>query len=391
MKASRFFLCFCVFLCFDLFAKQLSDEDIEKLELFKLSNQIRGSNYECEGYKYIKSLQAYQKKLLKALNEPEQVLNESIFSSEQSYKNSLEYFKYWGLQSIGNHRLYSEFIKAKDDSLKLFEEILGDKKYSLHFIQMFEKRAFGEIDNFKKLDELYKIVELEDALDLEAYIVKNGVDIFELTKALQVSLLVKKNVDFLKVLLKYGAKINAGYESAVFFALDYPKGLMFLIENKADVNYENFFGKTPLFYAVENDNLQVAKILLDNGALVNKDLISINELDFVGAHLPYYMKTCSFIHGNKNVFMHASSYASENMLKLLISYGAKYDVVDDLGFNALDFALNDNNEKVIEYLKSLGLAQNRQIEPEFDLYDTDMYQKDLQDNDTSVENKENYY
>lgn len=349
--------------CISLYANNFDDEYVEKLELFKLSNQIRGSNYECEGYKYIKSLHKYQHQILQSINNPKQNLSKSIFKDENSYKNSLKYFKYWGTQSIGNFRLYTKFLEEKEKTIDKFKDKFQNENYAKNLVKIFEKRAFGEIENFNKTNDFSDFIINNDSSNIEAYIIKNSLDRFELTKGLQIALLYKKDIKVLKTLLKYGAKINDGYESAIFFALDYDEGLLFLIQNKADVNYTNFFGKTPLFYAVENNNIKAVKILLDNGALINYELISINELDVVGAHLPYYMKTCSFIHGKKNIFMHASSYASEDMLKMLVEYGAKYDNVDDLGFNALDFALTDGNENAIKYLNSLGLKPNRQINP----------------------------
>ncbi|ECR1616593.1 ankyrin repeat domain-containing protein, partial [Campylobacter jejuni] len=48
-------------------------------------------------------------------------------------------------------------------------------------------------------------------------------------------------------------------------------------------------------------------------------------------------------------------------LKLLISKGANFNAVDDLGFNALDFALSAGKKENADYLKSLGLKANENL------------------------------
>ena len=59
--------------------------------------------------------------------------------------------------------------------------------------------------------------------------------------------------------------------------------------------------------------------------------------------------------------MHAAAYGDVDVLKLLISKGAKLDEVDDLGFNALDFALAAEKKENADYLKSLGLTPNENL------------------------------
>ena len=57
--------------------------------------------------------------------------------------------------------------------------------------------------------------------------------------------------------------------------------------------------------------------------------------------------------------MHAAQHASVDMLKFLISYGAKKDAIDEIGYNVLDYAHMGNKEKNIAYLKSIGLLTKR--------------------------------
>lgn len=59
--------------------------------------------------------------------------------------------------------------------------------------------------------------------------------------------------------------------------------------------------------------------------------------------------------------MHAAAYGNVEILKLLISKGANFNAVDDLGFNALDFALAAGKKENVDYLKSLGLKANENL------------------------------
>ncbi|MEH1010730.1 ankyrin repeat domain-containing protein [Campylobacter concisus] len=47
--------------------------------------------------------------------------------------------------------------------------------------------------------------------------------------------------------------------------------------------------------------------------------------------------------------MHAAAHATPEILKLLIDNGADMNATDDAGFNALDYAIKDKNEKNIKF------------------------------------------
>ena len=56
--------------------------------------------------------------------------------------------------------------------------------------------------------------------------------------------------------------------------------------------------------------------------------------------------------------MHAAKYSNLNIIKLLIQNGANINEVDDMGYNAADFALQNNDLEVLRYLESLGLKRH---------------------------------
>ncbi|EAL7302802.1 ankyrin repeat domain-containing protein, partial [Campylobacter jejuni] len=136
----------------------------------------------------------------------------------------------------------------------------------------------------------------------------------------------------LELLIRFGARIDEGYESAIFYALESYENTNFLIQNGANVNQKYI-----------NNNEKLA--------------LSAN----IGSNTPYFITFCALEHTSKNVLMHAAAYGNVEILKLLISKGANFNTVDDLGFNALDFALSAGKKENADYLKSLGLKANENL------------------------------
>lgn len=69
----------------------------------------------------------------------------------------------------------------------------------------------------------------------------------KLDEGLKTALLYQKPREIISLLLDKGARINIGDESALFFALRNHDTVRYLIKKGATVDYENGFGKTPLF------------------------------------------------------------------------------------------------------------------------------------------------
>src|SRR5690606_35380685 len=56
------------------------------------------------------------------------------------------------------------------------------------------------------------------------------------------------------------------YDSVLNAAIGYPEALQYLLGRGLDPNVTNGFGKTPLMYAAQHDQLESARILLRAGA-----------------------------------------------------------------------------------------------------------------------------
>ncbi|EDP7928050.1 hypothetical protein F6148_08045, partial [Campylobacter jejuni] len=295
---------------------------------------------------------------------------------EKKYDILKSYFRYWAYQSIGNFRLYKAFWKEYNNAIepleKYFESNFNFDKgsniyYTSNALNEFLNWAVGETKIYKDISPLAKIMSNKNysVSYIQDFIFSNNPSQDDLTIALQAALLNQREKKILELLIRFGARIDEGYESAIFYALESYENTNFLIQNGANVNQTNAFGKTPLFYAIEFNRLDIIKLLLDNGANVNQKYINNNEKlalsANIGSNTPYFITFCALEHTSKNVLMHAAAYGNVEILKLLISKGANFNTVDDLGFNALDFALSAGKKENADYLKSLGLKANENL------------------------------
>lgn len=357
--------------------ESLKNQDFTK-KLYAISNEIRGSNSSCNGVAYLPKLQQFDFLLLKIAIDPiaYQKTLDTPENLEKKYDILKSYFRYWAYQSIGNFRLYKAFWKEYNNAIepleKYFESNFNFDKgsniyYTSNALNEFLNWAVGETKIYKDISPLAKIMSNKNysVSYIQDFIFSNNPSQDDLTIALQAALLNQREKEILELLIRFGARIDEGYESAIFYALENYENTNFLIQNGANVNQANAFGKTPLFYAIEFNRLDIIKLLLDNGANVNQKYINNNEKlalsANIGSNTPYFITFCALEHTSKNVLMHVAAYGNVEILKLLISKGANFNAVDDLGFNALDFALSAGKKENADYLKSLGLKANENL------------------------------
>lgn len=357
--------------------ESLKNQDFTK-KLYAISNEIRGGNSSCNGIAYLPKLQQFNLLLLKIAIDPitYQKTLDTPENLEKKYDILKSYFRYWAYQSIGNFRLYKAFWQEYNNAIepleKYFESNFNFDKgsniyYTSNALNEFLNWAVGETKIYKDISPLAKIMSNKNysVSYIQDFIFSNNPSQDDLTIALQAALLNQREKEILELLIRFGTRIDEGYESAIFYALENYENTNFLIQNGANVNQANAFGKTPLFYAIEFNRLDIIKLLLDNGANVNQKYINNNEKlalsANIGSNTPYFITFCALEHTSKKVLMHAAAYGNVEILKLLISKGANFNAVDDLGFNALDFALSAGKKENADYLKSLGLKANENL------------------------------
>lgn len=324
--------------------ESLKNQDFTK-KLYAISNEIRGSNSSCNGVAYLPKLQQFDFLLLKIAIDPiaYQKTLDTPENLEKKYDILKSYFRYWAYQSIGNFRLYKAFWKECNNAIepleKYFESNFNFDKgsniyYTSNALNEFLNWAVGETKIYKDISPLAKIMSNKNysVSYIQDFIFSNNPSQDDLTIALQAALLNQREKEILELLIRFGARIDEGYESAIFYALENYENTNFLIQNGANVNQKYI-----------NNNEKLA--------------LSAN----IGSNTPYFITFCALEHTSKNVLMHAAAYGNVEILKLLISKGANFNAVDDLGFNALDFALAAGKKENADYLKSLGLKANENL------------------------------
>ncbi len=347
-------------------------------ELYKLANEIRGSNSICAGISYLPKLLEFDYLLLKISLDPitYQKSLQSPKNLEKKYNELRAYFRYWAYQSIGNFRLYRAFWKEYNEAIEPLKTYFqthfnfddgSNIYYTSNALNEFLNWAVGETKIFRDISAFSMLVANKNSSvsHLRDYIYTNNPSISELTLALRAALLNQRSTEILELLLSFGARLDEGYESAIFYALENYENTKFLLEKGANVNSANAFGKTPLFYALEFGDKKIIKLLLEKGANVNQKYINNNEKlalsANIGQDIPYFITFCGLEHTSKNILMQAAAYTDTEILELIIKKGVKLFELDDLGFNALDFALASHKVQNANFLKNLGLKANENL------------------------------
>jgi ankyrin repeat protein len=87
------------------------------------------------------------------------------------------------------------------------------------------------------------------------------------------------NIEIIELLINSGSDINLKdwYGRCIFHARSV-QTLDLLISFGADINITDNYGRTALYYAIQNNNLEVAKTLIANGARINHGVVNIDDL-----------------------------------------------------------------------------------------------------------------
>lgn len=334
------------------------------------SFKARGLNIDCDGYAAIEFKQKFQFKILKALLAPE-IYKKSLLdqkTADRVINSNRDYFMVWSVKSLYNSLIYDEFNSFYQVAVPMlvdFYNLSYDKGSAIYYANRvaneYIKAAAGDYKVAESLSEFEKLIfdPNFDKNELISYLYINQVGTAELTNALEIAILNNKSIDFLSILIEWGANINSGHEGSIFYSLKNLAILKFLLSKGANVDYPNSFGKTPIFYAAEFKDENLVNLLIAKGANVNKTIISSVEkvaFDSAGSgYLPFSL--CGLNHTSKTLLMHAAKYSNLAIVKTLIKNGARIDLVDDMGFSAIDFAKFNKDKSVYEYFKSLGLKE----------------------------------
>ncbi|HCS62984.1 MAG TPA: hypothetical protein DIW64_02255 [Cellvibrio sp.] len=222
------------------------------------------------------------------------VLNQT----ESEIKNSFAYLNKWSLQGVHQFKSYTKFnekIKEAIPSIKdLYVNLYGlDNEHS-------EQMANSVINSI-----VASVISVEYPPQPE-----------DRKKVLKV-LLEKGDLSVIKSIatnIKLLDEVNSdefAYDSLLATSVTYPEALQYLLEQGLDPNQPNAFGKTPLMYAVQNNQLESVSILLNKKADPNLSTI-----------IPEDSCNYTLSKSGMRALHYAVRYASPELIKLLIKNGA---------------------------------------------------------------------
>lgn len=341
--------------------------------LLNLAESIRRQDVsQCSGSIVYAQARYYQFRLLMAGLAPRQFL---AVRETSTPPHALEaYFANWAMQGPSNYGRYRDFLTRRSQARTALiahyqahaglsseeAEAVSDK-----LLRVVSHWATGAFPGSSSIRENPPVAPtpLLDVINAEApdlpsiqAVLRDHPPQAEIDQALKRALYRQQPLAIIRELASHLESLDSGHESALFFALQTPGALHLLLSRGAAVDYANSFGKTPLFYAIENRDLSALGTLLEHGANPNhayKNAEALRELQCV---------TVDIKHSSRTPLMHAAQHGDVAVLTLLLSQGARLSDVDDLGWNALDYATENQQPANAEYLRSVGATPARREE-----------------------------
>jgi len=146
--------------------------------------------------------------------------------------------------------------------------------------------------------------------------------------------------------------------------------LKMLIQHGIDINSKDEKGKTLLVYAIEEEDKFIVNYLLENHA----------SIQLINQNIKYLRKLTKIKKENKKELLENFEFRMKNkfnIIKILLEYGLDIDAKDEKGKTLLLYAIEDENELIVNYL----LENHASIQP---INENIKYLKELTKN-----NKEN--
>lgn len=218
--------------------------------------------------------------------------------NESAVKNAFAYLDKWSLQGVHEFKAFAQFNEGIKNSIPRMKDLYAD---------------------------LYNLS--DDHAEKMANSVVNGLVVRVISPAL--SPRHEEREKILKVLLERGdlsiiksistdlkmidrvEHYGVAGDSLLAAAVTYPEALQYLLDQGLDPNQQNEFGKTPLMYAVQENQLESVSILLSKKADPNLFTIIPND-------------NCNYTLSKSGMraLHYAARYASPEVIKVLIEKGA---------------------------------------------------------------------
>ena len=316
----------------------------------------------------------YQFGLAKAGVAPVLFAKDEKAAAADSPRPTLDYFEQWGESSRHNYRIVQKYMReqrqARPQLLAFYrrqrhlsvseanaaadqvEHYILDRaagSFPLHEFQASSPLVLTVRDEHASIMQLRSLLQdkTRSFTDMDVY------------RAIEASLLHRRPTSWVQVLLDHLSEsdwitLGKEREPLLAFAVPNQQYVELLLSRGVPVDAQNGFGKTALFYAIEENQLDIVRTLLVRGANVNHAYLSADEL----RRSDDYVDVCIFpnlTHTRRTPLMHAAQHADTAMLQVLLAAGARTEDLDDQGDNALNYAINNRQEHNQLLLKATGL------------------------------------
>lgn len=299
-----------------------------------------------------------------------------LAGGNEADQKAIRYFKQWSEGSLFNLSLYKEFTTEFDRVLPIlarhYETSFGmggkDAQISArNALMLVVQRAAGSFPRSELKEESVLVRLVRDSRtrteEIQGELANRRHAEDDIHSALAAALINNRPLQTVAALTRAlgpdALQRRGGEQEALLsLALGSQQNLEHLLAQKVPVNAANDFGKTALFYAIGANNHPAADALVRAGADVNHAYKSAKELRPDGDECVYP----GLLHTRRTPLMHAAQHSDVKMIGTLLKAGARLDASDDLGYNALDYAVLGTNKDNEAYLKSLGLAFGSQAQ-----------------------------
>lgn len=284
-----------------------------------------------------------------------------------STEKTLNYLKRWSVHSIYNFELYQEFMIELEISRENIHRYYREKhemncadaqRVTNVVLSKIIDRAAGSYpsDTYcyqpDVISPLLASIYNNDTLKIVKVLLQQESDSWKKLEALRASILLDRSLLIIEAIAKSIGDINkkppgilSCQESPLSCGVKDYKKVELLLTLGADPNHENDFGKTPLYYGIEYGGLEVVKLLVESGADVNHKYKKSKDLPLESL----------IVHGMRTQLMHASQHSDVGVLNYLLKKGADLNEIDEVGDNALDYAIRSDKLQNIKFLESKGL------------------------------------
>lgn len=269
-------------------------------------------------------------------------------------------FHHWSIQGNWQKRKYSKIMSLRDNLIQKISEYyinkfdaLGSEAYkaaAFHIDRIIKSHTGRTGRSSRYLSECFNLSDLDSFVysgTLNRKKCSSSKPSEDLRKLLGLAIVNGYSEEIIDMLIKKGASLKRDddlddvLETPLMLAAPYPKLLKMLLENGANVNDENNFGKTALMYAIQENNAESVKLLLKYGADVNQTTVTEKTSSW-----------CSSLKADgRTPLMYAAWHSSPQILEILLENDADIGRRDSEGETAIYYVPKNLNISEIERSK----------------------------------------